>query len=329
MSVLCLGEALVDFVADEAGVGLAECPGFRKAAGGAPGNVAVGLARLGVPSTFLGKVGEDPFGHFLEQSYRQAGVDTRFVRFDRDARTGLAFVALKADGDREFVFFRNPSADMLHRAEEVPDNAFAGCRVYHFGSISLIQEPSRGATLDCLRRARERGAIISYDPNLRPALWPNLETARRTILAALPQVDVVKVSQEEAEFLYGPATADEHAIRILRSGPRLVAITCGERGSFLATVGAAVECEGFPVEAVDTTGAGDAFMAGLINQLLQRGGLRTMEMEELREIGRYANAVGALTCTRKGAIPALPSADQVEGLLDSPLLDQESCLKGF
>ncbi len=315
MSVLCLGEALVDFVADEAGVGLADCPGFRKAAGGAPGNVAVGLARLGVPSTFLGKVGEDPFGHFLEQTYREAGVDTRFVRFDRAARTGLAFVALKADGDREFVFFRNPSADMFHRAEDVPDTAFAGCRAYHFGSISLIQEPSRGATLDALRRARERGALITYDPNLRPALWPDMEGARRAILAALPQADVVKVSQEEALFLYGPATADEHAIRILRSGPRLVAITCGARGAFLATVGTAVEVEGFDVEVVDTTGAGDGFMAGLIAQLLQRGGLRTMDAEELREIGRYANAVGALTCTRKGAIPALPTAAAVEECL--------------
>src|SRR5438045_2825404 len=144
--VVCLGEALIDFVADTAGVSLAECPGFRKAPGGAPANVAVGLARLGVPAAFLGKVGDDPFGRFLEQTFAAAGVDTRFMRFDPGVRTGLAFVSLQADGERDFVFYRNPSADMLYRADEVPEDALDGCRLYHFGSITLIQEPSRAAT---------------------------------------------------------------------------------------------------------------------------------------------------------------------------------------
>lgn len=310
-AAVCLGEALVDFVADVAGVTLIECPGFRKAPGGAPANVAVGFARLGVEAAFVGRVGEDPFGHFLELTLAQAGVDTRFMSFDGGARTGLAFVSLRADGDREFVFYRNPSADMLLRPEHVPDQALAGCRVYHFGSITLIQDPSRHATLDVLERARRSGALISFDPNLRPPLWPNLEHARREILAALPLADVVKISEEEAEFLYGPGTLAQHAGCLLEAGPRIVAITRAEAGSYLATREARVEAPGFPVEVVDTTGAGDGFAAGMLTCLLERPSAAPLTASELHEIGRFANAVGALTCRRKGAIPALPERSEV------------------
>jgi fructokinase len=308
-AVVCLGEALVDFVADVADVSLIECPGFRKAPGGAPANVAVGLARLGVPAAFLGKVGDDPFGHFLEQTFSGAGVDTRHMRFDTEARTGLAFVSLRANGERDFLFYRNPSADMLYRADEIPDEALAGCRVFHFGSLSLIQEPSRGATLDAARRAREAGALISYDPNLRPPLWPDLDTARREILAALPLADVVKVSEEEAAFL-GASLFQGHV--------RLVAATRGEGGcSLRLRDGPAVEVPGYRVAVVDTTGAGDGFTAGMLAGLLDRGGLDGLEPVDLERLGRCANAVGALTCRTRGAIPALPNRAEVEALLRS------------
>jgi fructokinase len=313
--VLCLGEALIDFVADEAGVSLIECPGFRKAPGGAPANVAVGLARLGVAAAFLGKVGEDAFGRFLEQTFAGAGVDTRFMRFDPDARTGLAFVSLKADGERDFAFFRNPSADMLYRADEIPDEAFDGCRAFHYGSITLIQEPSRSATLDALHRARERGALVSYDPNLRPPLWPDLETARREILAALPLADVVKVSEEEAEFLFGPGTLERQSERLLGAGPGLAALTRGAAGSYLANRSGGVSVPGFPVTAVDTTGAGDGFVAGLLACLLEPGQAGELRRGELERLARFGNAVGALTCLKKGAIPALPDRAQVEVFL--------------
>jgi fructokinase len=314
-TAVCLGEALIDFVADVSGVSLIDCPGFRKAPGGAPGNVAVGLARLGVEAAFLGKVGDDPFGRFLERTFSEAGVNTRWMRFDPDARTGLAFVSLMVNGERDFVFFRNPSADMLHRPEEIPDAAFDGCRVYHFGSITLIQEPSRSATLAALALARQRGALISYDPNLRPPLWPDLPTARREILAALPHADFVKVSEEEAEFLYGPGSLGTHAERLLEAGPRLAAITRGAAGSYLRTREAEAEMPGFSVEAVDTTGAGDGFVAGTLASLLGRGGPVGLDACELHEIGRFANAVGALACLQKGAIPALPSREKVERFL--------------
>ena len=315
-TAVCLGEALIDFVADVSGVSLAECPGFRKAAGGAPANVAVGLARLGVDAAFLGKVGDDPFGRFLEETFAGAGVQTRFMRFDPEHRTGLAFVSLQANGERDFVFYRNPSADMLYHAGEIPEAALDGCRVYHYGSITLIQEPSRAATLTTLQRARERGAVISYDPNLRPPLWPDVETARREILAALPHADVVKVSEEEAEFLYGPGTLETHAARFFEAGIILALITRGGQGSYLATPAASIAVPGFPVTAVDTTGAGDGFMAGLLFGLLERGLLGATDRETLFALGRYANAVGALTCLKKGAIPALPTRTAVEQFLE-------------
>lgn len=316
-TAVCLGEALVDFVADTAGVTLSECPGFRKAPGGAPANVAVGLARLGVEAAFLGRVGEDPFGHFLEQTLSGAGVDTRFVTFDGEARTGLAFVSLRADGERDFVFYRNPSADMLHRPEHIPESALEGCRIYHFGSISLIQEPSRSATLDALHRARKAGARISFDPNLRPPLWPSLDQARKEIREALPLADVVKVSEEEAEFLFGAAPIDTHLDALLRAGPRLAAVTLGAGGSCLANGATRVRVPGYAVQAVDTTGAGDAFVAGLLTALLESTDPADLTAADLGEIGRFANAMGAITCLRKGAIPALPTRERVQEFLAS------------
>lgn len=316
-TVLCLGEALVDFVADTPDCSLIDCPGFRKAAGGAVANVSVGLARLGVDVAFIGGVGEDPFGHFLERTFAASGVDTRFVRFDQSARTGLAFVSLQADGERDFVFFRNPSADMLLEPEDVPDVALDGCRFYHFGSISLIQDPSRAATLRTLERARAKGAVISFDPNLRPALWPDLESARREILAGLPLADVVKVSEEEAEFLYGPGSLEEHAELLHAAGPTLVSITRGRSGCRISNRSFAISVPGFEVVAVDATGAGDGFTAALLAGLLQSPAPETLNSAQLERLARFANAVGALTCTEKGAIPALPTREAAEAFLRS------------
>lgn len=308
-TVACLGEALIDFVADEAGVSLIDCPGFRKAAGGAVANVAVGLARLGVSTAFLGKVGDDAFGRFLERTLRESGVDTRGMVFDENHRTGLAFVSLTAEGERDFAFFRNPSADMLHRADEVPDSLLLGTKVFHFGSITLIQEPSRTATIDALARAKEQGAIISYDPNLRPPLWPSLEEARAHILEALPHADVVKVSEEEAEFLFGAGSLSQQAARLHNQGALLAAITRGAGGSFLSTLDRQAEIAPYEVDAVDTTGAGDAFVAALLKGILV--GSLLDAGSRLAELGRVANAAGALACLKKGAIPALPTTDEL------------------
>jgi fructokinase len=315
-AVVCLGEALIDFVADVSGVSLIDCPGFRKAPGGAPANVAVGLARLGVPVRFIGKVGDDPFGRFLEQTLAGAGVDTRGMRFDPEARTGLAFVALQADGERDFTFYRHPSADMRLSPAEIDPALFDGARLFHFGSITLITEPSRSATLAAIAAARSAGCAVSYDPNLRLPLWPSAEAARRAILVAMPAADLVKVSEEEAVFLHGDP--DRCAEALLAQGPRLVLVTRGAAGcDYFTAEGARGHVPGFSVTAVDTTGAGDGFVAGLLARL-PASGTASLAEEQLRETLRFANAVGALTCTQKGAIPALPTPAAVAALLGDP-----------
>ncbi|MGC8781714.1 MAG: PfkB family carbohydrate kinase, partial [Anaerolineae bacterium] len=199
--VIACGELLIDFVATQAGVTLAQAPAFVKAAGGAPANVAVGVARLGYRAGFMGQVGDDDFGHFLADTLAEAGVDTAGLRFSAEARTALAFVSLRADGERSFMFYRHPSADMLWRPADVDAAYAASTRIFHYGSISLIGEPSRSATLTALGHARAAGALISCDPNLRIHLWPSAAAARAGILDGLGHADLVKVSREELAFL--------------------------------------------------------------------------------------------------------------------------------
>ena len=306
--VVCVGDLLIDFVPTETGTGLADAPAFVKAPGGAAANVAVGLARLGVPSAFLGMVGDDPFGHFLADTLRGEGVDTTPLRFTAEARTALAFVSLRADGEREFMFYRHPSADMLMRPDDVVMDVVDSCRVFHYGSITLINEPARSATLAAAQRAKAGGKLISYDPNLRMSLWPSAEAARAGMRLGMTGADVVKVSEEELEFLTGQS--DPAALWL--DGMTLLVVTRGPNGATLYIPQEQVTMPGFAVNSVDTTGAGDSFVAALLGGLLQYGDDFD---HHLPEIARFANAVGAITTTQKGAIPALPTRAQAEAFL--------------
>lgn len=335
MGIVAFGELLIDFVSLETGVSVGEASGFEKKPGGAPANVAVAAAKLGQPSAFLGQVGDDPFGYYLEGVLRAEGVDTRGLRFSSAARTALAFVSLRADGERSFVFYRQPSADMLMTPDDVALDVIAplhpkgidGQDVFHFGSITLISEPSRSATLAAVNYARERGLFISYDPNLRLSLWSDADTARAGLLSGLPYADLVKVSDEELEFL----TGGHDVTPLWRDGIKLIVVTHGAGGSTIHLPHYAIEIAGFKVNAVDTTGAGDGFVAGLLtgiiehglkqNALVNIGLLDTNEygnkLDVLARIGRFANAVGAITTTARGAIPALPTRAQVEAFLQA------------
>jgi fructokinase len=313
--VVCLGEALIDFVADVSGVTLEECPGFRKAAGGAPANVAAGLGRLGAAARFVGKVGKDAFGRFLRDTLAAEGVDTRPLRFETAARTGLAFVSLTAEGERDFMFYRNPSADMLLRPDEIAADLFTDARVFHFGSITLIAEPTRSATLRAVELARAAGCILSFDPNLRPPLWDSLAHARAEILATIPRVDIVKVNEEELEFLFPGADPVRGGAELRALGPALALVTLGAAGCCYSTADAAATVPGFSVPVVDTTGAGDGFVVGFLAELPSDIPPGRLPPAEMQRILRFANAVGALTCTRRGAIPSLPTRAEVEALL--------------
>jgi len=308
--VVACGELLIDFVSTEAGVTLAQAPAFVKAAGGAPANVAVGVARLGYRAGFMGQVGEDDFGHFLADTLAAAGVDIGGLRFSTAARTALAFVSLRPDGERSFMFYRHPSADMLWRPEDVDAAYAASTRIFHYGSITLIGEPSRSATLTALAHARSGGALISYDPNLRIHLWPSPEAARAGMLAGLQHADLVKVSEEELFFLTGAADLTQGVRQLWHDRLRLLVVTQGPAGCAYFTAQGGGHLPGFAVAAVDTTGAGDGFVAGLLAGLLDHG--LSWEREAIEVALRLANAVGALTTTQRGAIPALPTRRQVE-----------------
>jgi fructokinase len=313
-AAICLGELLIDWVPTVTGAGLTDAPAFVKAPGGAPGNVAVGLARLGVPSAFMGKVGDDAFGHFLANTLTAAGVDVGPLRFSTEARTALAFVSLRADGEREFMFYRHPSADMLFDPGEVDVEAIQRARLLHFGSISLIGEPSRSATLYAVDTARAAGCLISYDPNLRLPLWPDANAARDGMVLGLRKAHVVKLSDDESEFLTGIGDPKAACRALWRDELKLMVVTRGRAGCVYFTPAFSGEVEGFAIKAVDATGAGDGFVAGLLQGLLADPATFRDEAR-LRELCRFANAVGALATTERGAIPALPDRERVRDFL--------------
>ncbi len=320
--VVCLGEALIDMVAQQKGVTIQEAKGFSPAPGGAPANVAVGVAKLGVRSAFLGKVGADPFGYLLRDTLYANGVDVGGMRFDENARTALAFVSLTKEGVPDFIFYRNPSADMLYEPGDVDTHRLRRAHIFHFGSISLLDEPVRSATLYALQIAREVGALISFDPNMRPALWKSEEEGRQAMELGLRYADVVKLNETELQFLTGVATPEVGTAHLFARFPQmvLVAVTLGEKGCYYATPMHSGAVAGIAVEVVETVGCGDAFVAAMLVQLRKRArgrdAVRNLSASELEKMFVYANAAGAITATRLGAIPALPTDAEVARMLE-------------
>ncbi|KAF5732987.1 putative fructokinase [Tripterygium wilfordii] len=316
--VVCFGEMLIDFVPTTSGVSLADAAGFKKAAGGAPANVAVGISRLGGSSAFIGKVGEDEFGRMLADIMKQNSVDNSGMRFDTHARTALAFVTLRADGEREFMFYRNPSADMLLRESELDTNLLKKARVFHYGSISLIEEPCRSTHLAAMEIARQSGCILSYDPNLRLPLWPSAEAARTGIMSIWDKADFIKISEDEIEFLTeGDDPYDDKVVldKLFHPNLKLLLVTEGANGCRYYTKDFKGKVAGVKVDCVDATGAGDAFVAGVVNSLASEPDLYKDE-KKLREVLLFANGCGAITVKERGAIPALPTKEAVLQLLE-------------
>ncbi|MBN6188513.1 carbohydrate kinase [Aneurinibacillus sp. BA2021] len=320
-TIVSLGEMLIDFVPETNGQGLEDVASFKKAPGGAPANVAAAVARLGGTARFLGKVGADPFGDFLIRTLSDAGVDTTHVLRTNEAKTGLAFVSLKEDGERDFLFYREPSADMLLTEADIAADACREAAVFHFGSISLIAEPARSATVKAARLAREAGVLVSYDPNLRLPLWPGGEEEARAIIRKyVPLADIVKVSEEELLFLTGESDVSTGAAWFFAQGVQLLVVTLGREGcAYVRPRGPVQHAASFVVSAVDATGAGDGFVGGLLYRFAEAGVTRkTLPLladAALLENIRFANAVGALTTTKRGAISALPSLAEVQAFL--------------
>ncbi|KAF6152177.1 hypothetical protein GIB67_019399 [Kingdonia uniflora] len=312
--IVSFGEMLIDFVPTVSGVALAEAPGFLKAPGGAPANVAIAVARLGGKSAFVGKLGDDEFGRMLASILKENDVITDGVLFDKGARTALAFVTLRSDGEREFMFYRNPSADMLLTEADLNLQLIRKAKIFHYGSISLITEPCRSAHLRAMEVAKEAGALLSYDPNLRLPLWPSADQAKEQIMSIWEKADVIKVSDNELEFLTGcEVVNDEAALSLWHPGLKLLLVTLGEKGCNYYTKDFHGWVEPFVVKAVDTTGAGDAFIGSLLSKIVNDESVQSILEDEarLRELLKFANGCGAITTTKKGAIPALPNEIEV------------------
>jgi fructokinase len=315
MEIVCLGELLIDMLPTELGRGVAEVSAWLPKPGGAPANVAVAASRLGAESAFVGKVGDEAFGHYLAGVLGDEGVDVSGVRYDEEARTGLAFIAKPDENSYDILFYRNPGADMRLRPGDLDGEMLSRTRAFHFGSISLIQEPSRSATLEAIRLAREGGALISFDVNYRANLWSR-DKAREQVRTALGAVDLVKVNGDELELLTRSSDLDEGSQELLAQGVEVCVVTLGSEGSYFRVAQGGGTVAPFRVDTVDATGCGDAFVAGLLWQLVRGGDWRgQLEVARMREVLRYANAVGALTSTRAGAIPALPTAQMVDEFL--------------
>jgi fructokinase len=313
VEVVTCGELLIDFVATEVGMTLAQASLFQKAPGGAPANVAVGLARLGHRVGFMSQVGDDEFGHFLADTLRSNAVDIGGLRFSTEARTALAFVSLLSQGEREFMFYRHPSADMLWRPEDVDPAYTAGTRIFHYGSLSLIHEPGRSATLTALTFAKRNGALLSYDPNLRLSLWPSPDAARTGMLTGWQHAEIAKVSEEELLFLSLESTIERAISTLWHPNLRLLVVTQGKDGCTYFTSNASAHIPGFSVPTKDTTGAGDAFVAGMLSGLLTAD--LTFEKPVIEKALILGNAVGALSTTQIGAISSLPSREAVQSFL--------------
>jgi len=314
--IICLGEPIVDMVCPEPARDLAAASNFDKLAGGAPLNVAASAARLGASSGVVCKAGGDHFGDFMRLNLEACGVDTEHLLQDPDYATQLAFVAVDEQGVPDFSFHVKRSADMMLSSSELDWSYIDTAEIFHFGTITLINTPVRRATLDAVRWAAEQGIMISLDPNLRPALWPDLREAMRWFLQAIAKCDLLKVSAEEMEFVTGTRDLESGADTLWEMGPELVAITLGPEGAYAYNGHQGGHIPGFGVDVVDTVGCGDAFTAGVLVKLLESDAdVAELDWLALKEIMMFANATAALTATGKGGIPAMPARQQVDEFL--------------
>ena len=312
--VTALGELLIDFT--ENGNSEQGNPLMEANPGGAPCNMLAMIQKLGGTTAFIGKVGKDMFGRQLKTAVEAVGIDTRNLMEDEEVHTTLAFVHTFPDGDRDFSFYRNPRADMMLTKEEIQEDLIRNSKVFHFGTLSSTHEGVREATRYAIDVAKEAGCLISFDPNLRPPLWNTLEDARKEIEYGLSKADILKISDNEVEFLCGTSDYDEGAKMLIEKyNIPFVCVTLGKDGSRAYYKGMRVEVPGFVQKnTIETTGAGDTFCGCMLHYIIQHG-LEDLTEENLRELLTFANAAASVITTRKGALAVMPSKEEVERLL--------------
>lgn len=312
--VIALGELLIDFTMN--GQSAQGNHLFEACPGGAPCNVLAMLNKLGDRTSFLGKVGKDQFGTLLRHTLDEVGIDTSHLYMDDEVHTTLAFVHTFEDGDREFSFYRNPGADMMLTEEEIDEEYIKSAKVFHFGTLSMTHEGVRNATKKALKIAKENGLIITFDPNLRPPLWESLELAKEQMEYGFGICDVLKISDNEIQFVSGKEDYDE-GVRYLQDKYHipLILLTMGKDGSRAYYKGMRVERAGCKVKAIETTGAGDTFCGSVIHYVLHYG-IEDLKEEQLAQMLMFANAAAALITMKKGAIRSMPEKEEVEALMN-------------
>lgn len=311
--VVALGELLIDFT--ENGISSQGNPIFEANPGGAPCNVLAMLARLGKTTAFIGKVGNDRFGKVLSETIKDCGICADGLVFDDTVHTTLAFVHKKTDGDRDFSFYREPGADMMLRKCEIDEEIIKSAKIFHFGTLSSTHEGVREATRYGVDIAKESGALISFDPNLRPPLWDSLDNAKKEIEYGLSKCDILKISDNEIEFMTGSTDYDK-AVRELmgKYHIKLAFATLGKNGSRAYYGDMQAEFGGFDVDTIETTGAGDTFCGSALNFILEHD-INALTENDLKELLAFANAAAAIITTRRGALTVMPEKEEILDLL--------------
>ena len=310
-TLFSIGEALIDMIPSKAGCALDEVPSFRPRTGGAPANVCAAFAKLGGKSVFLSQLGDDPFGHKIARELAGCGIDLSHLAFTDQASTALAFVSLEEDGSRTFSFYRKPSADLLYSPEQIDPAWFEDAFALHYCSVSLVDSPMRYAHLAAITAAREAGVIVSFDPNLRFPLWPDRGMLRQTVLQFLPLSNILKISDEELEFLTGTTDIEAALPQLFAGDVQLVLYTCGSRGAYAYTRTAHTFASCQKVKAIDTTGAGDGFIGSFLWQLSRDGvtldKLSRLSKTRLNQYLAFSNRFCGISVQKNGAIDSYPS----------------------
>lgn len=312
--VVALGELLIDFT--PSGLSPTGNELFEKNPGGAPANVLAALSKLGKKTSFIGKVGKDQFGKFLENTLNTCNINTSGLVFSNEINTTLAFVHLDDKNDRTFSFYRNPGADMTLSKDEIKYQLIKDAKIFHYGSVSMTHEPSKSATMSAVKFAKENGVIVSYDPNLRVPLWGNLDEAREVILEGLKYADLLKISEEELLFLTGESDLKAGSKNIRdKFGIDLIFITLGKKGCFYRLKDSTGCSPAYAVKTVDTTGAGDAFLGGILYNIIENEiVLSQLTVSDIEVFVDFANALGSIVTTKRGAIPAMPTFSEIENV---------------
>lgn len=313
--LMAIGEALIDFIPEQSGRGIKDVEGFAPIVGGAPANVCGAFVKLGGQAEMITQLGDDPFGDKIVADFEKNGIGCQFVRRTDKANTSLAFVALKEDGNREFSFYRKPGADMLYEKEYIQETWFQDCYALHFCSVSLGDFPMKEAHERAIACAEQAGAIISFDPNLRKQLWDDEGALYQAVQEFLPKAHILKVSDEELEFITKETDFEKGIEKLFQGNVELVVYTAGADGAKAFTRNTSAKAEGVRVKALDTTGAGDAFIGSFLHVLYENGikkeDLNHLTEEQMRRFLDFSNHYCAKSVQKKGAIASYPTKEEM------------------